>query len=130
MDAFKNRNTKNGLPFSISDLWKADLFVGHSDAERWVGTTVKVNAALLEGAQGLRIGIIPARVGVRFFDRVRMDEMKNLVICPLLHDGDFMQKFYEGCTDCTGVPGVRCTRTNSGYAATARPQGGGKNACR
>ena len=28
--------------------------------------------------------------------KVRLDESKNLVICPLLHDGDFMQLFYEG----------------------------------
>jgi hypothetical protein len=96
VDAFKNRNTKNGLPFSISGLWKADLFVGHSDADRWVGTTVKNNPTHLEGAQGLRIGIVPARTGVRALDRIRLDENKNLVICPLLHDGDFMQKFYEG----------------------------------
>jgi hypothetical protein len=89
VNAFKNRNTKNGLPFSIRGLWKADLFVGHSDADRWVGKTVKNNPLHLEGAQGLRIGIVPARLGGRFFDRIRMDEMKNLVICPLLHDGDF-----------------------------------------
>ena len=39
---------------------------------------------------------MPARTGVRALDRIRLDENKNLVICPLLHDGDFMQKFYEG----------------------------------
>lgn len=27
---------------------------------------------------------------------MRKDEAKNLVICPLHHDGDFMQVFYEG----------------------------------
>jgi hypothetical protein len=92
--AFKNRNTRNGLPYSINGLWKADLFLGCSDSDRWVGTTVKNNPAQLEGAQGLRVGIIPTRSGRT--DRVRLDESKNLVICPLLHDGDFMQSFYEG----------------------------------
>jgi hypothetical protein len=92
--AFRNPNTKNGLPYSISGLWKADLFLGCSDTERWVGTTVKNNPSQLQGAQGLRVGIVPARQGVT--DRVRLDEGKNLVICPLLHDGDFMQTFYEG----------------------------------
>jgi hypothetical protein len=99
VDAFKNRNTRNGLPYSIRGLWKADLFIGRPDSDRWVGTTVKNNPSQLEGAQGLRIGIVPARQGGRLgwlVDRVRLDEMKNLVICPLLHDGDFMQKFYEG----------------------------------
>jgi hypothetical protein len=25
-----------------------------------------------------------------------LDERKNLIVCPLLHDGNFMQVFYEG----------------------------------
>ena len=92
--AFKNRNTKNGLPYSINGLWKADLFIGCTDSDRWVGTTVKNNPSQLEGAKGLRIGVVPSRQGRT--DRVRLDETKNLVICPLHHDGDFMQTFYEG----------------------------------
>jgi hypothetical protein len=52
-----------------------------------------VNPIQLEGAAGLRIGIIPTRQGRT--DLVRRDEMKNLVICPLLHDQNFMQIFYE-----------------------------------
>jgi len=55
---------------------------------------VKNNPNDLEGAAGLRIGIIPVRSGRT--DKVRMDDQKNLIICPLLHDGDFMQTFYEG----------------------------------
>ena len=49
---------------------------------------------MLEGAQGLRIGIIPTKQGKS--DKVRKDDTKNLVVCPLAHDGDFMQTFYEG----------------------------------
>lgn len=92
--AFKNRNTRNSLPSSIKGLWKADLFVGFSDTDRWVATSVKINPAQLEGAAGLRIGIVPNRHGRN--DRVRREDGKNLVICPLNHDGDFMQTFYEG----------------------------------
>jgi hypothetical protein len=92
--AFKNRNTQNGLPYSIRGLWKADLFIGCSDSDRWVGTSVKNNPLQLEGAQGLRIGIVPTKQGKG--DRIRIDDSKNLVVCPLLHDGDFMQCFYEG----------------------------------
>jgi hypothetical protein len=88
--AFKNRKTKPALPWSISGPWKADLFVGFSDSDRWVGTTVKINPANLEGAAGLRIGIVPTRQGRD--DRIRHDEAKNLVICPLRHDGDFMRR--------------------------------------
>ncbi len=92
--AFRNRNTRLALPYSIRGLWKADLFVGFSDSDRWVATTVKINPSQLEGAAGLRIGIVPTKQGRS--DRVRKDESKNLVICPLHHDEDFMQVFYEG----------------------------------
>lgn len=92
--AFRNARTKPALPHSIRGLWKADLFVGFKDTDRWVGTTVKINPTHLEGAPGLRIGIVPARQGAS--DAVRRDENKNLIICPLHHDGDFMQVFYEG----------------------------------
>ena len=92
--AFRNPRTRLYLPYSIHGLWKADLFIGCTDSDRWVGTTVKNSLDKLESAQGLRIGIVPAKEGKS--DRVRKDDSKNLVICPLLHDGDFMQTFYEG----------------------------------
>jgi hypothetical protein len=91
--AFKNRNTRPSLPTSISGLWKADLFVGDSTTDNWLGTSVKINPRDLDGERGLRIGIVPIRQGKT--DRVRKDDKKNLVICPLHHDHDFMQAFYE-----------------------------------
>jgi hypothetical protein len=91
--AFRNRKTRLALPYSIRGLWKADLFVGYTDAERWVATSVKINPSQLEGAAGLRIGIVPSKQGGK--DNVRKDESKNLIICPLHHDEDFMQSFYE-----------------------------------
>ncbi|MDR2103905.1 MAG: hypothetical protein LBP42_07380 [Treponema sp.] len=48
----------------------------------------------LEGARGLRIGIVPVSQGRD--DRIRKDEQKNLVICPLPYDGSFMELFYTG----------------------------------
>jgi hypothetical protein len=92
--AFRRRELRDALPWSISGLWKADLFVGHIDSDKWVGTTVKVNQDHLEGARGLRIGIVPAKQGTK--DLVRKDESKNLVICPLPYDGAFMEVFYAG----------------------------------
>ena len=92
--AFRNVRTRPALPYSIRGLWKADLFIGFSDTDRWVGTSVKINPNNLEEAAGLRIGIVPVRQGRP--DRVRKHDTKNLVICPLNHDGDFMQIFYEG----------------------------------
>ena len=62
--AFRNRRTRPALPFSIRGMWKADLVVGYQESDRWVGTTVKINPSALEGAPGLRIGIVPTRQGI------------------------------------------------------------------
>jgi hypothetical protein len=89
--AFWRRTTT--LPTSISGLWKADLFLGVPEAERWVGTTVKINQRGLVGAKGLRIGIVPSLSGKS--DKVIKDDSQNLVVCPLHHDGQFMEVFYD-----------------------------------
>jgi hypothetical protein len=62
--AFRRPNSRLALPYSINGLWKADLFVGFSDSDRWVGTSVKINPRDLEDAAGLRIGIVPVRQGL------------------------------------------------------------------
>ena len=90
--AFNRPETRKALPSSISGLWKADLFFGTTDADRWLGTSLKINPNQLEGARGLRIGIVPASQGRS--DRVVMDEKKNIMICPIPYDGSFMQLFY------------------------------------
>jgi hypothetical protein len=92
--AFRKKEARELLPWSISGLWKADLFVGYTDSDRWVATTVKINPSQLEGAQGLRIGIVPARGGDE--DNIWLDQKRNLVICPLPHDHAFMEVFYDG----------------------------------
>lgn len=92
--AFRNSRTGPALPYSISGLWKADLFVGSRSSDQWVGSTVKINPKDLEAAQGLRVGIIPTSQGRT--DKVRIDEMKNLVICPVPYDQAFMELFYTG----------------------------------
>lgn len=91
--AFRLRTYRDQLPSSISGLWKADLFLGNRDSDRWVGTTVKINKSQLEGAPGLRIGIVPSRYGSG--DLIEMDNSKNLVVCPLPYDGAFMEVFYS-----------------------------------
>lgn len=92
--AFRNTRTKPALPYSISGLWKADLFVGSRASDQWIGSTVKINPKDLEGAQGLRVGIIPTSQGKS--DKVRLDESKNLVVCPVPYDHSFMELFYTG----------------------------------
>lgn len=93
MQAFRRQNYRDQLPSSISGLWKADLFLGNRDTDRWVGTTVKINKSQLEGAQGLRIGIVPSTFGKG--DQIVFDSNRNLVVCPLPYDGSFMEIFYS-----------------------------------
>lgn len=92
INAFRRHEARNKLPRSINGLWKADLFLGNGDAERWVGTTVKINPSNLEGAQGLRIGIYPQ---VDAKDGPRKDESLNLIRLPLPYDAAFMELFYK-----------------------------------
>jgi len=90
--AFRTRGARSRLPQSIDGLWKADLFLGNSDSDKWVGTTVKINPTALAGARGLRIGLVPTSQGSS--DAVRKDERRDLVICPVPYDGDFVETFY------------------------------------
>ena len=92
--AFSRESTRLSLPTSINGLWKADLFLGCTDSDRCVGTTVKINPRHLEAANGLRVAIVPAAQGRT--DRISLDEQKNLVVCPLPYDGSFMEVFYNG----------------------------------
>lgn len=92
--AFHRPDTRASLPSSINGLWKADLFFGATDTDRWIGTTLKINAKHLEGAKGLRVGIVPATQGSS--DRIFMDSSKNLIVCPIPYDGSFMELFYTG----------------------------------
>lgn len=92
--AFRRPGAQLNLPQSISGIWKADLFIGKMDTDKWVGTTVKINPTALAGAKGLRVGIVPVRQGES--DLPYKDDGRNLVVCPLLHDGNFMEIFYAG----------------------------------
>lgn len=92
--AFKKPQEREKLPYSINGLWKADLFVGNTSMDNWVGTTVKINPSQLESARGLRLGIVPCKQGKS--DKITKHETKNLIICPVPYDGSFMETFYEG----------------------------------
>ncbi|MCI8605180.1 MAG: hypothetical protein HFE79_13740 [Ruminiclostridium sp.] len=89
VSAFKKPQDREKLPYSINGLWKADLFVGNTLMDNWVGTTVKINPSQLESARGLRLGIVPCKQGKS--DKIRKHETKNLVICPVPYDGSFME---------------------------------------
>jgi len=90
--ALRDQKARDKLPESIRGLWKADLFVGNVNQERWVGTTLKINPADFEGAPGLRIGIFPER---KEGESPVVDQDRNLVLCPLPYNGSFMELFYS-----------------------------------
>lgn len=92
ISAFRRNEKQNSLPRSISGIWKADLFLGGKQIDRWLGTTVKINPQNLVGAQGLRIGIYPQS---NSDDQPRRDDNLNLVRIPLPYDGAFMEMFYK-----------------------------------
>lgn len=92
--AFRKKGVGSALPYSIGGLWRADLFLGSTDKDYWVGTTVKINPSGLKYDRGLRIGLVPAGEGKS--DLVRMDDKNKLVVCPLPYDGAFVETFYKG----------------------------------
>lgn len=94
LNAFRKKSEREKLPNSINGLWKADLFVGKSEADRWVGTTVKINPSQLEGAKGLRLALVPGNYGKS--DKIHLNETKNLIVCPLPYDQSFVEIFYQG----------------------------------
>lgn len=93
LNAFRKPSERVKLPSSINGLWKADLFVGKSDPDKWVGTTVKINPAQLEAAKGLRMAIVPSKQGKK--DGIYLHETKNLIVCPLPYDHSFTEIFYR-----------------------------------
>ena len=93
INAFRKPSEREKLPNSINGLWKADLFVGKSEPDKWIGTTVKINRDQLEGAKGLRMAIVPAHQGKS--DKIYLHETKNLIVYPLPYDHSFSEIFYR-----------------------------------
>lgn len=86
--AHNSRKHLEKLPSSIRGLWKADLFVGNPQQDRWVGTTLKTNRRDIERAPGLRVALFPE-------ERSKEGPKKEdtLIYCPLPYSGEFMQLF-------------------------------------
>lgn len=96
VNAFRKEDARQKLPSSINGLWKADLFIGKTEPDKWIGTTVKINPAQLEAARGLRLAIVPAKFNQNKSDKIYKHETKNLIVCPVPYDKSFMEIFYEG----------------------------------
>lgn len=93
LNAFRKQSAREKLPSSINGLWNADLFVGKNEPDQWVGATVKINPAQLEGANGLRLDLVPEKQGKS--DKIFKHETKNLIVCPLPYDQSFVEIFYQ-----------------------------------
>jgi hypothetical protein len=102
--AFRLPSSLLNLTQSIRGRWKTDLFLGSGENDQWVTASVNISPAQLRPANGPAIAIIPSEGSAS--DAVRIDEQKNLAICPVPHDASFMQIFYAGWklvqTLCTG----------------------------
>lgn len=92
INAFHREADRAKLPRSMNGIWKADLFIGNTSSDKWVGTTVKSQASGLVGARGLRVGIYPQ---VNAKDRPRKDDKLGLIRLPLPYDAGFSELFYK-----------------------------------
>jgi len=92
--AFRLPDALLNLAQSIRGLWKTELFLGSADHDQWVSAGIHTSPAPLPAAKAPRIAIVPSMTGHP--DAIRLDEQKNTVICPLPHDGSFIQIFHEG----------------------------------
>src|SRR5262249_43714909 len=92
--AFMRPGALLSLAQSIRGLWKTELFLGSADRDQWVSAGIHMSASPLAAAKAPRIAIVPSMK--RRSDEVRFDEQKNTVICPVPHDGSFIQVFHEG----------------------------------
>jgi len=109
-NAFHNKKIRDNIPPVIRGIWRADLFIGNTDSNMWVATSVKINRQLLQYDNGLYLGIVAATGGrdIPFF---RKDGM---LVCPLPLGNGFMQYFYtawriveEFIRKDAGLPEVR-----------------------
>ena len=113
LNAFRKPSEREKLPNSINGLWKADLFVGKSEEDRWIGTTVKSNPRQLEGARGLRLAIVPSHQGKS--DKIYYYETKNLIVCPMPYDESFVEIFYQGWNDVKLFFNAKAKVPSEGY---------------
>src|SRR5499427_8442209 len=92
--AFRLPDAHLSLAQSIRGLWKTELFLGSADLDQWVSAGIHMSSPPAGAAKAPRIAIVPSMSG--HSDAVRRDEQKNTIICPVPHDGSFIQIFHEG----------------------------------
>jgi hypothetical protein len=92
--AFRLPGALLNLRQSIRGLWKTELFLGSANLDQWVSAGVHMNPSPPKAAKAPSIAVIPSIKGNP--DTIRLDEQKNVVICPVPQDGSFIKIFHEG----------------------------------
>jgi hypothetical protein len=88
--AHGNPDVRSNLPSAIAGIWKADLFLGTRESNRWVAATVKSNPRDVTWHPGLRVAIHPATKGYE-----ELCDEDGLIRIPLPYDFGFMHYFHE-----------------------------------
>jgi hypothetical protein len=91
--AFRNPAARGVLPGRIAGVCMADLLVGRAHSDVWVAVMVCRDARCLVRARGVCLAVVEAEHAQR--DVPYWDARRNLVVCPLAYEEDFMQVFYE-----------------------------------
>lgn len=79
----------------IKKIWKTDLFLSVEDDPRYFAATIKSNYQLLEGGQGLRVGIVPASKTNPYSKEVQYDHERKLWVVALADPNGFMGLFND-----------------------------------
>lgn len=94
--AARGKQAEDQLNERIKKIWKTDLFLSVEDDPRYFAATIKSNYGLLEGGQGLRIGIVPESKDIGNREGVRFDQKHGLWVVTLADPNGFMGLFNDG----------------------------------
>lgn len=87
--------SEDNLEARIKKIWKTDVFLSAKDDVRHLAATIKSNYALLEGGEGLRIGIVPASKERLSAKQVEWDPKTKLWVVTLPDPNGFMGLFND-----------------------------------
>lgn len=93
--AAQGHTAEDQLNERIKKIWKTDLFLSVEDDPRYFAATIKSNYQLLEGGQGLRVGIVPASRQNPYAKEVQFDHAKKLWVVALADPNGFMGLFND-----------------------------------
>lgn len=99
--AFRQKEFRNQLPKSMSDIWKSDLFVKKDSSNIWYAVSVKWNKNDVKHSSGLSIGIHYEHMNIQKNEINPFLEKKGFVRCSIPYAFNFgeyyacMFRFFE-----------------------------------